>query len=96
MSILRHFPTPLAGLRRIYQTGSERYNLLHTPSYLPKKNPPTGVKGLKSDKRDNDLKNRIFPIPFFDELVKSSGFVMPDLIRHPEHIEKTGFRPTPE
>ncbi len=32
----------------------------------------------------------------FDGLVKSPRLVMPDLIRHPEHIENTGFRPTPE
>jgi len=32
----------------------------------------------------------------FDGVVKSPKLVMPDLIRHPEHIENTGFRPTPE
>ena len=31
-----------------------------------------------------------------DNPVKSAEFVMPDLIRHPESIEVTGFRPTPE
>ncbi len=31
-----------------------------------------------------------------DGLVKNAGLVMPDLIRHPEHIENTGFRPLPE
>ncbi|WP_319523744.1 hypothetical protein [uncultured Desulfosarcina sp.] len=31
-----------------------------------------------------------------DGLVKSTKLVMPDLIRHPEHIEITGFRPAPE
>jgi hypothetical protein len=31
-----------------------------------------------------------------DGLVKSPEFVMPDLIRHPEHTEITGFRPSPE
>jgi len=31
-----------------------------------------------------------------DEFVKSSEIVMPDLIRHPEHIEFTGFRLSPE
>jgi len=31
-----------------------------------------------------------------DGLVKSPRLVMPDLIRHPEHIENTGFRPPPE
>jgi hypothetical protein len=32
----------------------------------------------------------------FDALVKSLQIVMPDLIRHPEHIELTGFRLSPE
>jgi hypothetical protein len=32
----------------------------------------------------------------FGGLVKSPEFVMPDLIRHPEHTEMTGFRPSPE
>jgi len=32
----------------------------------------------------------------FDGLVKSPKNVMPDLIRHPEHIEITGFRLPPE
>jgi hypothetical protein len=31
-----------------------------------------------------------------DEFVKSRCTVMPDLIRHPEHIEMTGFRLSPE
>jgi hypothetical protein len=31
-----------------------------------------------------------------DNFVKSPEFVMPDLIRHPEGIEFTGFRPSPE
>jgi len=31
-----------------------------------------------------------------DDLVKSPKSVMPVLIRHPEHIEITGFRPSPE
>jgi hypothetical protein len=31
-----------------------------------------------------------------DEFVKSPEIVMPDLIRHPEHIEFTGFRLSPE
>jgi hypothetical protein len=31
-----------------------------------------------------------------DGLVKSRKNVMPDLIRHPEHIEITGFRLSPE
>jgi len=31
-----------------------------------------------------------------DGFAKSPGLVMPDLIRHPEHIENTGFRPPPE
>ena len=31
-----------------------------------------------------------------DELVKSHLIVMPDLIRHPEHIIFTGFRRSPE
>jgi hypothetical protein len=32
----------------------------------------------------------------FDGLVKSPKTVMPDLIRHPELIEITGFRLSPE
>jgi len=32
----------------------------------------------------------------FDNLVKSPKTVMPDLIRHPEVIEFTGFRLSPE
>jgi hypothetical protein len=32
----------------------------------------------------------------FDNPVKSLEIVMPDLIRHPEHIEITGFRLSPE
>jgi hypothetical protein len=31
-----------------------------------------------------------------DDFVKSREFVMPDLIRHPEHPENNGFRPSPE
>jgi hypothetical protein len=31
-----------------------------------------------------------------DELVKSPQIVMPDLIRHPEQVEITGFRLSPE
>jgi hypothetical protein len=31
-----------------------------------------------------------------DGFVKSLRIVMPDLIRHPEHIEFTGFRLSPE
>jgi hypothetical protein len=32
----------------------------------------------------------------FDEIVKSPLAVIPDLIRDPEVVEKTGFRPSPE
>jgi len=32
----------------------------------------------------------------FDDFVKSPEIVMPDLIRHPEHIEFAGFRLSPE
>jgi len=32
----------------------------------------------------------------FDNLAKSLEIVMPDLIRHPERIEFTGFRLSPE
>ena len=31
-----------------------------------------------------------------DDLLKSLTFVMPDLVRKPEFIEYTGFRPAPE
>jgi hypothetical protein len=34
--------------------------------------------------------------PIVDGLVKSPLIVMPDLIRHPEPIEFTGFRLPPE
>jgi hypothetical protein len=34
--------------------------------------------------------------PGIQESVKGRIGVMPDLIRHPEHIEMTGFRPSPE
>jgi len=37
-----------------------------------------------------------FLTPNVDELVKSLEIVMPDLIRHPERIEFTGFRLPPE
>ncbi len=32
----------------------------------------------------------------YDDLVKSPKIVMPDLIRHPEVVEFTGFRLSPE
>ncbi len=39
----------------------------------------------------------IFFVPVkVDKLVKSPKTVMPDLIRHPEAIEFTGFRLSPE
>jgi len=34
--------------------------------------------------------------PKDDGLVKSCSVVMPDLLRHPETIEITGFLPAPE
>jgi hypothetical protein len=38
-----------------------------------------------------------FPLKYkADKLVKSPKTVMPDLIRHPERIEITGFRLSPE
>ena len=50
------------------------------------------VKGILckviEDKRKEAVK--------FDGLVKSPRIVMPDLIRHPEPIEFTGFRLSPE
>jgi hypothetical protein len=39
---------------------------------------------------------RIKTSVIFDKLVKSLEIVMPDLIRHPERIEFTGFRLSPE
>jgi len=42
------------------------------------------------------LFNREFGIIKEDEFVKSLRIVMPDLIRHPELIEFTGFRLSPE
>jgi hypothetical protein len=41
-------------------------------------------------------RNKVFSLPFLDAFVKSPEIVMPDLIRHPEHIEFTGFRLSPE
>jgi hypothetical protein len=38
----------------------------------------------------------VFSLPLLDGLVKSPKPVMPDLIRHPEVIEFTGFRLSPE
>jgi len=38
----------------------------------------------------------IFPEPNIDGLVKRLKTVVPDLIRHPELIEFTGFRLSPE
>jgi len=38
----------------------------------------------------------IFAFAKGDGFVKSQKTVMPDLIRHPEHIEITGFRLPPE
>jgi hypothetical protein len=37
-----------------------------------------------------------YSITKYDGLVKSHFFVMPDLIRHPELTEITGFRLSPE
>jgi hypothetical protein len=34
--------------------------------------------------------------PKFDGFVKSPQIVMPDLIRHPERVDITGFRLSPE
>jgi hypothetical protein len=39
---------------------------------------------------------RKIPSTKHDELVKSLETVMPDLIRHPEFYEFTGFRLSPE
>jgi hypothetical protein len=38
----------------------------------------------------------VFGYWMLDGLVKSLEIVMPDLIRHPERIEITGFRLSPE
>jgi len=38
----------------------------------------------------------IYVISKIDDLVISPKTVMPDVIRHPEHIENTGFRLSPE
>jgi hypothetical protein len=35
-------------------------------------------------------------VQWVDDLVKSFDIVMPDVIRHPEVIEFTGFRLSPE
>ena len=42
------------------------------------------------------LKFKMPKVPKVDNLVKSPKTVMPDLIRHPEVIEFTGFRLSPE
>jgi len=53
-----------------------------------------GILGVKTE-RDHSIVNNSFK-PIIDELVKSPLIVMPDLIRHPEHIDFTGFRRSPE
>ena len=50
-----------------------------------------GGAGLQ--RNSGSVKNSVSRL---DGLAKSPKFVMPDLIRHPEHIEITGFRPSPE
>jgi hypothetical protein len=65
---------------------------------------PTAVKGLDPEKSKNfsDVRDSIVNRTLlldetnFDNLVKSLEIVMPDLIRHPERIEFTGFRLSPE
>jgi hypothetical protein len=42
------------------------------------------------------IQKAIYMPSIFDGLVKSPKNVMPDLIRHPEHIEITGFPPSRE
>jgi hypothetical protein len=42
------------------------------------------------------LKTTFYLAVKYDGIVKSRQGVMPDLIRHPELIEITGFRPSPE
>jgi hypothetical protein len=58
-----------------------------------------GSELLDSRLRGND-NNRVISTFYecinTDELVKSLEIVMPDLIRHPERIEFTGFRLSPE
>jgi hypothetical protein len=45
----------------------------------------------------NGIGNTSFcEIIIFDGFAKSPRIVMPDLIRHPEQIEFTGFRLSPE
>jgi len=41
-------------------------------------------------------RRRLRRVLLFDGFVKSPKFVMPDLIRHPESTEITGFRLSPE
>jgi len=48
-------------------------------------------------RNDGKLENETFYDAInFDELVKSPLFVIPDLIRHPEAVDFTGFRLSPE
>jgi hypothetical protein len=54
---------------------------------------------LDSGFRRNDKKgcfSTFYETVNFDNHVKSLEIVMPDLIRHPERIEITGFRLSPE
>ena len=45
---------------------------------------------------DSNYHRYYIPFNKIDKLVKSPKTVMPDLIRHPEAIEFTGFRLSPE
>jgi len=47
-----------------------------------------GIPGLMENPKNSNHKS--------DDFVKSPKFVMPDLIRHPESTEITGFRLSPE
>ena len=47
------------------------------------------ARGQRRRSYETTLKN-------FVGFAKNSEFVMPDLIRHPEFAEVTGFRPSPE
>jgi hypothetical protein len=54
----------------------------------------TKFETISNDKKTNFKTMR--EIVNFDGFVKSPQIVMPDLIRHPERIDITGFRLSPE
>jgi len=64
-------------------------NLITLYEIAPKWNDFFDQTGIPRRLYETTLKN-------FIGFAKSSEFFMPDLIRHPEYVEVTGFRPSPE